>query len=50
MSGTHWFSDIAVGGLSIALTAIAFGLYTPILNYFEKYDKTTINPQTMSNK
>lgn len=32
MAGAHWVSDIMVGGLSTALTTLAFGLYTPILN------------------
>jgi membrane-associated phospholipid phosphatase len=32
MAGAHWLSDILVGGVSTALTALAFGLYTPILN------------------
>lgn len=32
IAGAHWFSDVAVGGLSIALISISFGLYTPLLN------------------
>ena len=32
IAGAHWFSDIAVGGLSITLSTLAFGLYTPLLN------------------
>ena len=32
VAGAHWFSDVAVGGLSIALSALAIGLYTPLLN------------------
>lgn len=32
IAGAHWASDILVGGLSIALISLGFGLYTPILN------------------
>jgi membrane-associated phospholipid phosphatase len=36
MAGAHWMSDIMVGGISTALTALAFGLYTPLLNTPQK--------------
>ncbi|SMN00901.1 Putative membrane protein [uncultured Candidatus Thioglobus sp.] len=36
MAGAHWFSDIAVGGLSVTLIALAFALYTPLLNNPQK--------------
>jgi membrane-associated phospholipid phosphatase len=36
MAGAHWMSDIIVGGLSTALTTLAFGLYTPLLNAPQK--------------
>ncbi|MBW5289124.1 MAG: putative membrane protein [Candidatus Ruthia sp. Apha_13_S6] len=36
MAGAHWFSDVMVGGVSIAMTTLAFGLYTPLLNYINK--------------
>lgn len=32
IAGAHWLSDVLVGGVSIALVALAFGLYTPLLN------------------
>ncbi len=32
VSGAHWLSDVLVGGSSIALLSLAFGLYTPLLN------------------
>ena len=32
ISGAHWLSDVLVGGVGIALIALAFGLYTPLLN------------------
>jgi len=32
IAGAHWASDVLVGGLSIALIALALGLFTPILN------------------
>lgn len=32
VAGAHWFSDVMVGGLSIALSTLSIGLYTPILN------------------
>ncbi len=35
-AGAHWMSDILVGGSSTALTALAFGLYTPLLNTPQK--------------
>ena len=41
MAGAHWFSDIFVGGLSIALITLAFGIYTPLLNgVSNKIEKT----------
>lgn len=36
IAGAHWFSDIAVGGLSVTLTTLAFALYTPLLNNVQK--------------
>jgi membrane-associated phospholipid phosphatase len=36
IAGAHWLSDILVGGVSIALIALAFGLYTPLLNRVNK--------------
>lgn len=36
MAGAHWMSDILVGGVSTALTALAFGVYTPVLNKPQK--------------
>jgi membrane-associated phospholipid phosphatase len=36
MAGAHWFSDVMVGGISIATMTLAFGLYTPLLNYVNK--------------
>lgn len=36
MAGAHWMSDILVGGVSTALTTLAFGLYTPVLNKPQK--------------
>lgn len=36
IAGAHWMSDIMVGGISTALTALAFGLYTPLLNTPQK--------------
>lgn len=36
IAGAHWFSDVMVGGISIATTTLAFGLYTPLLNYVNK--------------
>lgn len=36
MAGAHWLSDIMVGGVSTALTTLAFGLYTPMLNKLQK--------------
>ena len=36
MAGAHWMSDIMVGGISTALIALAFGLYTPLLNTPQK--------------
>lgn len=36
MAGVHWFSDVMVGGISIATTTLAFGLYMPLLNYVNK--------------
>ena len=31
-SGAHWFSDVMVGGVTVAFLALAWGLYTPLLN------------------
>ncbi|MBW5291303.1 MAG: putative membrane protein [Candidatus Ruthia sp. Asou_11_S2] len=36
MAGAHWFSDVMVGGVSVATMTLAFGLYTPLLNYINK--------------
>lgn len=43
MAGAHWLSDIIVGGVSTALTALAFGLYTPMLNRPQKSLTKIIN-------
>ncbi len=32
IAGAHWFSDVMVGGLSIALISLSIGVYTPLLN------------------
>lgn len=31
--GAHWFSDVAVGGLSLALTTLAWALATPVAHW-----------------
>lgn len=36
VAGAHWFSDVMVGGLSIALVTLSIGLYTPALNQLNK--------------
>jgi hypothetical protein len=36
MADVHWFSDVMVGGISIATMTLAFGLYMPLLNYVNK--------------
>lgn len=36
ITGAHWLSDVLVGGVSIALISLAFGLYTPLLNPINK--------------
>ncbi len=43
MAGAHWMSDIMVGGLGTALTTLAFGLYTPLLNTPQKILNKIIN-------
>jgi len=40
IAGAHWFSDVAVGGLVIALVTLSIGLYTPLLN---KIDSKIVN-------
>lgn len=37
IAGAHWLSDILVGGVSIALVTLAFGLYTPLLNRINRF-------------
>ncbi|KAA0876194.1 phosphatase PAP2 family protein [Nitrincola tapanii] len=34
VGGAHWFSDVAVGGLAIALPVLAWGFYSPLLLSF----------------
>jgi membrane-associated phospholipid phosphatase len=33
MAGAHWFSDIAVGSLSVALVGLSWWLLTPASDY-----------------
>jgi len=37
IAGAHWLSDVLVGGVSIALITLAFGLYTPLLNSINSF-------------
>ncbi|MBE8190479.1 MAG: phosphatase PAP2 family protein [Candidatus Thioglobus sp.] len=43
IAGAHWLSDVLVGGLAIALVALAFGLFTPVLNRINQIFNTIAN-------